>query len=86
MGSGCGWYPPLVRNELMVGVVLSAHHLAHNTPANMAAIQFNDIFSKLSSLFYGLSMVINHNMYKGRIYFLGTLLQKQISSRYNSLF
>lgn len=29
----------------MVGVVLCAHHLAQHTPANMAAIQFNDIFS-----------------------------------------
>lgn len=38
MGSGCGWYPPFMRKELMVGVVESAHHLASNTLANMAAI------------------------------------------------
>lgn len=32
----------------MVGVVLSAHHLVHNTLANMAAIQINDIFQSYS--------------------------------------
>lgn len=36
----------------MVGVVLSAHHLALNTPVNMAAIQFEDIFYVSPFCFY----------------------------------